>query len=398
VSKADITADVAVLGAGPAGTALATLLARRGHAVHVFEREEFPRFHIGESLLPTAIPLLEEIGIDLGAAPYALRKRGAVFCDPADGDTCLFAFDRALPGTPSLTYQVERQGLDADLARVAEVASARILFGHTVRSWQEDEDGVTVEGDWGRCRARLFIDAGGHKAVFAQARRSRRQIEGLGILATYTHYRKVRSQMARRFFEQGDIVIQVESPESWIWLIPLPDDHLSIGRVQTHANVHPDSEETVRTMVNGSPDLQELLAGAERCLPAHRTSNYSFYNTEPDTPRTAALGDARGFLDPVFSSGVTLALVQASMMAEEIDAALRHGGALDLWQFREQIERAYATFERVIRRFYRPGWVKAFFFAEEKPDRMLREITSILAGDVWRDDNQLQQLMLKAKR
>ena len=391
------TTDVAILGAGPAGTSLAIRLARKGHRVHVFERSHFPRFQIGESLLPAAIPLLQEVGIDLESAPYALRKRGAVFHDGPSGERYTFVFDYALPGTPSLAYQVERKGLDADLARLAREHSAQVLFGHTVRSWEEDADGVTVEGDWGSCRARIFIDAGGHKAVFAQTRRSRKQLEGVGILSSYTQYRNVRSPAAQELFRHGDIVIWLESPESWVWLIPLPEHRLSIGRVQTHARVHPDAEVTVGEMVESSPGLRELLDGAERCLPAHRTSNFSFYNTAPDTPRTAALGDARGFLDPVFSSGVTLALQSASLMADEIDAALQDGRELRLEAFDARLKVAYRTFEQVIRRFYRPGWAQNVFLAEDKPDRLLREMTSVLAGDVWRDDNRWQAALLRAR-
>ena len=110
------------------------------------------------------------------------------------------------------------------------------------------------------------------------------------------------------------------------------------------------------------------------------------------------MGDARGFLDPVFSSGVTLAVVSASMLAREINVSLDEGSVLRLDDFQSKMQRAYTTFERIIRRYYRPGWVQSVFFADDKEDRLVREITSILAGDVWRNDNEWQEKILKARR
>jgi len=254
-----------------------------------------------------------------------------------------------------------------------------------------------VEGDWGTCRAKLLVDASGQGAMSSQVRNARKRLSGMGILATFTHYENVRSQTAQKVFEEGDIVIESESPGSWLWIIPLPEGRLSAGRVQSDSEVPTEPEQTIHEMIAGSELLSSILDGADRCGPCRRVSNFSFYNTAPDTARTATLGDARGFLDPVFSSGVTLALLSAPLLAREIDNPLHRGGILHLDHFQSKMQRAYRTFEQVIRRYYRPGWLQSVFFADGKDDNTVREITSILAGDVWRDDNGWQNMLLKAR-
>jgi flavin-dependent dehydrogenase len=143
--------------------------------------------------------------------------------------------------------------------------------------------------------------------------------------------------------------------------------------------------------------LSRFFAGAERIAPFRRIANYSYYNLEPSSARSVSVGDARAFLDPIFSSGVTIAVLSARLLATEIAAALRQERTLELTEYWRRAEIAYTTFDRLIERFYRPEWVRNVFLASGAEDRLVREFTSILAGDVWRDDNDIQQKFLKTK-
>src|SRR5262249_55026933 len=143
--------------------------------------------------------------------------------------------------------------------------------------------------------------------------------------------------------------------------------------------------------------MRDLLDGAERIAPCRRIANYSYYNVEPATPRSVATGDARAFLDPIFSSGLTLALLNARGLADEIAKALRDDSKLELDAFMQRSMIAYTTFDRLVERFYRPNWVRNVFFAAEREDRLVREFTTILAGDVWRDDNEIQRMLLASR-
>ena len=144
--------------------------------------------------------------------------------------------------------------------------------------------------------------------------------------------------------------------------------------------------------------ISEILEGSSRCAPVRRIADFSFYNDQPFTKRTVAIGDAFGFLDPIYSSGVTLGICCAQNLAKRMIDQIKNGQPLKLKKYVEQMSRAYQTFEKIVERFYRPGWVETTFFMEDKPAELITQMTSILAGDVWRTDNSYQNLFLKGKR
>lgn len=391
-----IDTEIAIAGAGPAGSTLAGFLRQRGHQVTVFERDVFPRFHIGESLLPMCVPGLTELGIDLDRVDFAMRKPGALFAEEHSGDSLRIDFSHSLEGSFPYAYQVERAPFDHLLALRAAELGAEVRYGEAIEEWREDGQEVELAGTWGTCRTRYFVDATGQQAVLGRKRRAIQPLERFGACASFTTFGSVTSELARSTMGGGDIVIFL-CDEGWNWLIPLPRGRVSVGLVERQPRAGTTAEEVLTACIAGSRFLTRVFAGAERIAPFRRITNYSYYNLAPASARTVTVGDARAFLDPIFSSGVTVAVLSARLLSREISAAAREGRGLELEAYWRQCEKAYTTYDRLIERFYRPDWVRNVFFAAGQDDRLVREFTAILAGDVWRDDNGIQTMLLRTR-
>lgn len=390
--------DVVIAGAGPAGTALATFLAQAGLDVEVLEKTHFPRFHIGESLLPLGVTVLKELGLELDSAPYALRKAGSkIYCE-VTGERYRVAFENALDGVFPYAYQVERAHFDQALAQKAEAAGAHVRFGWQVRKLSESSDSVAVSTADAQVKARYFVDATGQGALLSRIRGARRWVRGIGRCGTFTHFANVRSQAAREAFSDGDILLILCPNDAWAWAIPLPGGKASIGVVHKDGSQVQSPGIAFDHFLEGCPWLRSILEGAERVEAIHRVSNYSYYNDMPHSARTVCVGDAHAFLDPVFSSGVSLGLYAAKALAQVMIPQVRADQALQLEAYEEQLKQGYEAFESLISRFYRPGWARNTFFQESKPQQMVRELNTMLAGDVWRNDNDWQNQMVRGRR
>lgn len=386
--------DVVIVGAGPAGSTAANLLARAGVRVLVLEKDPFPRFHIGESLLPIDLPIFARLGVEMDRARYQF-KQGAEFIDERTGEFAFFSFADGLPGTPSHAWQVERAVFDHMLADLAVAQGATITFGERVTAIDVDDAGARVTTDRGAYAARFVIDATGQDALLAKRDRTIAPLHELGRAAVFCHFHGLSPAVRAELAEQGNIKVVIVE-DGWHWLIPLTDGRLSVGLVKWRGKV---DDEAFEAAVAGSPLIQRLTAGAAR-TPTQALRNWSYKNTRPSGPRWACVGDACAFLDPVFSSGVSLAMLGAERTADVLVPALAAGteGAADLLApVHATMQVAYDSFEQLIRRFYHTRMVSHLFFAP-RPDPMLRKgLISMLAGDIWRSDNPFQD-MLRSSR
>jgi flavin-dependent dehydrogenase len=389
------TFDTIVMGGGPAGATTAALLASAGLEVLVIEKEAFPRFHIGESLLPRSLPILRKMGID-ESGPAFRYKAGAEFFDETTGDHAIYRFADALPGIPDHAFQVDRALFDAALLDRARVLGAVVHQGERVAGVEVDDAGVRVSTDAGVYVARFCVDATGQDAFFARRDRTTAPIESFGRAAVFTHYEDLRDEALERIGAAGNIkVLMYEG--GWGWLIPLSGRRLSVGAVTRNGGV---TLALLEEAILASPLTQSLILGSRR-LGTRVIRNFSYKNTRPSGARYTSVGDAACFLDPVFSSGVALAMLGAEGISERLVPAFAEGREADpelmtpVWS---HMQRAYESMSALIYAFYHTGLLRNLFFARRPDPEMRAGLISILALDVWRTDNAFQDMLMRSRR
>ncbi len=317
--------DVAIIGGGPTGSTAAGLLAQAGRRVIVLEREKFPRFHIGESLLPYSMPVFDRLGVREELDRTAQPKYGAEIITACGTRHLRFHFRNGFRLQHHRSYQVTRATFDKLLLDNAAAKGAEVREETGVAGVDFAEDVVTVRlagKDGGSIQARYVIDASGRNTVIGQQQRLKKNYPDLNKFAVFAHYDHVRR-------EPGDdgctLTRMIRSKDRWFWVIPLSDTRTSIGMVTDTATFKAmklSPEEALESSFAEQPHFQEILEGAERVTPVYSTGDYSYRNTSLVGPRWMLAGDAAGFIDPVFSTGVFLAIASGEQCADAIDAAL----------------------------------------------------------------------------
>ena len=390
--------QVIIVGGGPGGSTLAALLRKQDKDVLVLERDRFPRFHIGESLLPGSLAVLEETGVLPEIDARFLRKYGAVFIDGARDTETRFSFDEALSTPHHHAYEVPRDEFDALLLDHAGRCGAEVRHGWDVdRLLLEGDRAVGVvarspEGERAEIRADVVVDATGRDALRAHAARDNlaklpRLEETLAIFAQFRGVPRVDGPLG------GDIRI-VLTPRCWFWLIPFKDGRTSVGAtLHAHeivkARGRPTAEATFESLRDAYPPVKRLLAEAEPVFPLRAIADYSYRVADLSGDGWLAVGDAGGFVDPLFSTGLHLAMRGARAAAKAILAALDAGDtSRPRWAEYERAQRrATEIFMGAVQSYYRGELADLLLLdrALHKPF-MRRIITSILSGDVYHDD------------
>ena len=383
--------DVLVIGAGPAGSVAAALLAQRGYQVLVLERQRFPRFSIGESLLAYSTQLLLEAGmLDAVLAGGFQFKNGASFvCDEQSSE---FNFADKLTAGCSFTFQVLRSEFDHLLAREAERHGASVRYGIEitavdVRGAQPSVTARTEAGDLESYRPRFLLDASGFGRTLARLLELERPSDFPVRTARFCHVKD--GIVAGRFDRQKiRIGINPVNRDVWSWLIPFPNGNSSLGIVATrehaarYASLTGTAETQFWAMVDDEPRLRALLDGAQTVRPVGEIIGYAATVKTLHGPGFALLGNAAEFLDPVFSSGVTIALHSAKLAASVLDRQLR-GDAVS-WQqdFAEPLLFGVETFRTFVTGWY-DGSLQDVIFFPDKIASIHRMICSVLAGYAW---------------
>lgn len=387
--------DVIVAGGGPAGSTAATLLAQHGHRVLLLDKDKHPRFHIGESMLPFSESVVQRIGIDWSRDSQF--KNGALFLDERSGQRMHFPLS-----TRRRTYQIERGPFDQRLFENARAKGAETREEEKVLEVACLPERVDVITDRGEYRCRYLVDATGRSALTGRKQRSISRIENLGKFAVYSHYENIPDNgEAEALFRDGNIYVPVVDI-GWIWIIPLSGRRLSVGLVvQKERPKDCDVEALYRRYLADSPSLVRLLEGAHAFAPIRIEADFSYTNERRHGVRYACCGDAAGFLDPVFSSGVFLAFTSAARVADRVHDALREGREADPELHAgddEEYLLGFNTMRVFVERFYQSDMVHNLFFEADKHPRLKDEITQLLSGDLWSGDNQLQNSLLANRR
>ncbi|MDO8288827.1 MAG: NAD(P)/FAD-dependent oxidoreductase [Parvibaculum sp.] len=392
-----MTTDVVIIGAGPAGSVAAAMLVDAGLSVEVLERTHFPRFSIGESLLPQAMEWLEEAGLlrDVVEAGFQ-HKNGATFRWGEREEN--FDFRDKTSGGWGTTYQVQREKLDLILAKGAERKGARVQFGQTVVAMRPHptRPGLTVRDEAGAERdieARFVLDASGFGRVLARMLDLEAPTSVPLRMSVFTH---VKDNIPHGLHDRNKIIvtINVKNPEIWYWFIPLADGLTSVGVVGRPEHLTPygeTREEQLFNLIAESGKMGELLVNAVRVRDVGEISGYACKVSSLSGNGYALLGNAGEFLDPVFSSGVTIALKSASLASKLVVRQLN--GDMPDWQreFAEPLGRGIETFRAYVNGWYDGSLQRVIFGTPADPNKVKRMITSVLAGYAWDEENPFVQ-------
>jgi FADH2-dependent halogenase len=385
--------DVAVIGGGPAGSSAAAGLAQHGRRVVLLERDRFPRFHIGESLLATVNGPLDRLGLreEMARRDFPI-KWGANFL-VADGSIDRYAdfslARRSEIGQPQ-TWQVRRADFDAMLLDAARRAGADVRIEHRVTDVAFDPQGVTVGflagGLDGALRARAVVDASGRSGVLARKFSLREDEPRLANIGIFAHYEGIERPVGRR---SGDIRIVGRAKDlGWFWLIPVSSTITSVGVVLRRpvfdAMPRRTPEETLAACIADTPAVAAALAGATRVWPVRVEADFSYASRRYAGDRFLLAGDAGSFLDPVFSTGVAIALESGFEAADTLDRALGRGelAANSFRAFERRQRRRYLSFRRFVLAFYTHSF-RDLFFQPGAGSPLFRAVVTQLAGR-WR--------------
>jgi len=378
--------DVAIIGGGPAGSTAACLLAKAGRRVVVLEREKFPRFHIGESLLPYSMPVFDRLGIREELDRTAQPKNGAELITACGTSHVIFHFRDGFRLAHQRSYQVERATFDKQLLDNAAKQGAEVREEVTVQGVEFDNEGATVRlagADAPTVRARYVIDASGRNTVIGQQQKLKQNYAHLQKFAVFAHYENVRRP-------PGDdgctLTRMIRAKDRWFWVIPLSDTKTSIGMVTDTASFKQwrmSPEEALESSFREQPHFTDILASAKRVTQVYSTGDYSYRNTRLVGSRWLLTGDAAGFIDPVFSTGVFLAIASGEQAADAIHASLDRPqtAARAFAAYEKRLNRVMDLYLRFVNSWYQHEFIEVIS-SPTKHFHLPAAVNAVLAGNI----------------
>jgi len=381
--------DFAVAGGGPAGSSAAISLGRHGHSVVLFERDTFPRFHIGESLLSTANDAFATLGVAerIEAACFPEKWGARLFTHDGQSGRYVDFTDVREVNRPQ-TYQVCRQEFDRILLDRAREVGVQVREACNVTASKFTSDAAILEvtsrvdGATGRVHVRAVVDATGRGGLLARKFNLRTEEPRLANIAIFSHYMNVPRLEGPR---PDDIRLIARNDAGWFWLIPISKELTSVGVVlpkalyRRLANGSP--EETLNRTIFDTPIVAELMRQARRAWPVRVEKDFSYSASAYAGDRWILAGDAGSFLDPVFSTGVSIAMESGIEAAAELHRALLKNdfSASSFAAFSRRQRKRFETFRRFVTGFYTPQF-RDLFFSPEPPSLVFRSVVTMLAG------------------
>ncbi len=388
----EATTDVVVIGGGPAGSTTATIAAQRGLSVKLYEREKFPRFHIGESLIPETYWVFERLKMldKMRASPF-VKKFSVQFVNSAGKESAPFYFHDNKPHECSQTWQVIRSEFDQMMLENAREHGVEVHQPGRVLDVLFDGEravGVRVQKEDGTqetVHAKVVVDASGQSTMLQSRFKLRLWDPVLNKGAIWTYWRNAYRDQGRD--EGATVVIQTTNKKGWWWYIPQHDDTISLGVVAPFDYLFKGRgthEQTYNEEIEACPAVQKRIAGAERAAGYFATKDYSYRSKQVAGDGWVLVGDAFGFLDPLYSSGVLLALKSGELAADAIADGLAKGdtSAAQLGRWGDMFNRGVDRMRRLVCEYYDGfsfgKFVKAY-------PHLRNRITDLLIGDLFTD-------------
>jgi flavin-dependent dehydrogenase len=385
--------DVIVVGGGPGGSTIAGRLAQAGIRALVLEKERFPRFHLGESLLPMSLTIFDELGVTSKLDARFIRKHGARFVKGDSGEEVTFKFANAVREGHPYAFHGPRADIDHVLLDHAAELGAEVRQGWTAERLVQEGDRVTgvvarsPDGAAEELVAPIVVDATGRDTLFSRKPGAKIKTPRLErSLAIFSHFDGCRRMSGD---DEGDIRIVILK-EGWFWVIPFRGDRTSVGIVlepSLIAGATGDLDGILTQLSGSSPAMRDIMAGSRQVFPAQAVADFSYRVPRASGNGWLAVGDAGGFIDPLFSTGFHLAVKGADLAAHAVRDALSRGDVSRAsWEvFEQRIKAATETYVGVVQAFYEGPLIELLFDKNQR-DMMRRMITSVLAGDVFHDE------------
>ena len=383
--------DVLVIGGGPAGATAAALLAERGYAVTLLEKAHHPRFHIGESLLPANLPLLEKLGVADEVKAIGMKKWGAEFVSPWHAHKQVFEFADAMDKSMPMAYQVRRSEFDEILIRNASRKNARVVEGCQVQevNFLPENAGASIkakheDGAVETVHARFVLDASGRDTFLGNRFKTKKRNKQHNSTAIFGHFAGAQRNVGKT---EGNITI-FWFEHGWFWFIPLADGITSVGAVAwpyyLKTREKQPLEQFLMETIALCPPLNQQLQNAQLTAPAQATGNFSYACERSHGSNYLLLGDAYTFIDPMFSSGVMLAMNSAFVGADTVDTCLRQPqqAAAALKKFDHTMRVGPKEYSWFIYRVTNPT-LRNMFMGPSNIFRVKEALLSVLAGDVF---------------
>jgi geranylgeranyl reductase family protein len=376
--------DVAIIGGGPAGSVAGSVLARHGRSVVIFEREKFPRFQVGESTIPACLDTLQRIGVKekIDQAGF-LTKDGGEIVSACGGARAKFFFRNALNPRWKSAYQIDRMTFDDILLRHAQSFGCEVREETRVESVEFDADGVTLQckNNPGPTRAGYVIDCSGRSSLLANRFRLKQPFPHLKKFSVHSYYQRNSKSNA----PEDAYTRMIRGRDAWFWVIPIADGKISVGVVmdlERFNRLKLSPEAALTQTIEEQPEVRKWVENTTRYMPVFATADFSYAVRRLTGDRWILAGDAAGFIDPVFSSGIYIAIYSGEQAGETIDLALRDpakkGAAYR--RYERAVQKRLGSYLKLSSAWYTKEFIEIFLHPREILN-MVAIVNSVLGGN-----------------